>query len=82
MGLGRLLWRNLVPHGFNYVASCTNSGKIDRDTEKEVAKKLAKVIATFERWGFIYIGVSIGIQLVWLVPLAMFASQIATLSTH
>jgi len=81
MGMGRLLWRHLVPHGFNYIASCSTDGKIDRDTEKEVAVKLAETIKNFERFGAIYIGVAIGIQLLWLIPLVIFSSDVASLST-
>jgi len=81
MGLGRLLWRNLVPHGFNYIATCSTDGKIDRDTEKEVAEKLKSIISVFERWGLVYIGLAIFLQLCWLIPLVVFSTQVASLST-
>jgi len=81
MGLGRLLWRNLVPHGFNYVATCSSDGKIERDTEKEVAAKLKSVIASFERMGAILIFAALFIQLFWLIPIVFFATEIASINS-
>jgi len=81
MGLGRLLWRHLVPHGFNYVATCTTDGRIARDTEKEVTSKLTALINKFERWGLIFLGFAVSLQLLWIIPIAVFAQQIASIST-
>jgi len=79
--VGRLLWRHLVPHGFNYVATCTTEGRIPRDTEKDVTDKLHKVITAFERWAIVFLIFSVVLQLVWIIPLAIFQNQIASIST-
>lgn len=72
MGLARLMWRHLVPHGFNYIATCNTDGRIARDTEKEVKDRLAVVITRFERWGIIYLAFAVFLQLIWIIPMIVF----------
>lgn len=79
MGLGRMYWKHLVPHGFNYIATCTTDGRIPRDIEKEVTTKLRSVINTFERWGVVYLATAVLLQLAWIIPVAVLAKEINTI---
>jgi hypothetical protein len=77
-GLRRYHWRSLTPPtGFTYLGTVSRAGKMSRNMDENVVKRLDTTIARWERVAYLLFGLAVLIHVPYIVVLAATAGPFA-----